>query len=440
MREGFDRSPLRKIALERKEPITHLLLRALDTISERHHRSITLLAVNPNSLSVVKSALRSAKRYNAPIILTCTLNQVDLDGGYTTWTQFDFVKVVREEARKAEFDGPIIIAADHYGPWLKDKHATEGLSYEDTMAEVKRSLEACLVAGFDYIHIDATVCPDSSGGSRMAKVVQRTLELIEHAESIRKVKGLPRISYEVGTEEVAGGLSEPELVSMFLAKLRETMSAKGMLDAWPSFLVGNIGTNLHTTTFDFEAAKTLFKLSSGHGLHLKSHYTDYVARLADYPMVPIRAANVGPRFANAEFDSLQILAGTEAGLARASKSWEPSELSQVLARAIVKSGRWKKWLQGSEAGRDFSQLTEDRKLWLLRTGSRYVWMTPPVITERAKLYGNLRTSGTDAEGEVLGAIDVAMDDFFVPFNLSESLPLIADVLGVHAEYTLGGAG
>ena len=432
MREGFDRSLIRKVAVERQEPITHLLLKALDMVSERHHRSTTLLAVNPNSLSVVKSALRSAKRYNAPIILTCTLNQVDLDGGYTTWTQFDFVRVVREEAGKADFDGPIIIAADHYGPWLKDRHVTEGLGYEDTMAEVKRSLGACLEAGFDYIHIDATVCPDSTGTSRMSKVVERTLELIEYAEAIRKEKDLPRISYEVGTEEVAGGLAEPELVSMFLARLREMMSAKGLLDAWPSFLVGNIGTNLHTTAFNFEAAKTLFKVSSGYGLHLKSHYTDYVARLADYPKIPIRAANVGPRFANAEFDSLQRLAGTEAGFTGAGKKGASSNLSKILVKAVVDSGRWKKWLQESEAGKDFSQLTKDRQLWLLRTGSRYIWMSAQVVAERTRLYDNLRAGGIDAEGEVLRAIDEAMDEFFIPFNLRDSSLGIAGVLGGHA--------
>lgn len=429
MGEDFDKSLVRKVALERGEPITNVILKAIDRVSERYLRSITLLAVNPNSLSVVKSALRSAKRYNAPIIFTCTLNQVDLDGGYTTWTQFDFVKIVREEARKADFNGPIIIAADHYGPWLKDKHAREGLSFDDTMAEVKRSLEACLEAGFDYIHIDATACPEFEGASRMSKVVERTMELIEYTEVLRKQKGLPKISYEVGTEEVAGGLAKPDLVSMFLRELREMMSTKGLIDAWPSFLVGNIGTNLHTTTFDFEAARTLFNISSGYGLHLKSHYTDYVAKLVDYPRVPIRAANVGPRFANAEFDSLQRLAEIEAGFAKAGNSQEPSNLSQVLVKAVVDSGRWKKWLQGSEVGKDFFQLQEDRQLWLLRTGSRYIWMSDSVMAERAKLAKNLGSYGMDAEAEVLKGIDEAMDEFFLPFNLSDSSPDIVSVLG-----------
>ena len=429
MRRDFDGSLARKVALERGEPIASVIVKAVDRVAESQKRSTTLLAVNPNSLSVLKSALRSAKRHNAPIILTCTLNQVDLDGGYTKWTQFDFVNAVREEAMKIDFHGPIIIAADHYGPWLKDKHKADGLSLDETMAGVRRSLEACLVAGFDYMHIDATECPGFSGSVRMAKVVERTIELIEWAEALRKEKGLPRITYEVGTEEVAGGLSEPNLVSIFLRKLREAMKDKELIDVWPSFLVGNIGTNLHTTTFDIEAARRLYSISSGYGLHLKSHYTDYVARLEDYPKVPIRAANVGPRFTNAEFDCLQRLEGTEAGFPSTNESRKPSNLSRELIKAVVDSGRWRKWLHESEVGKDFSQLQEDRQLWLLRTGSRYIWMSPSVVAERAKLNDNLRARGIDVEEEVLSSIDGAMDRFFVAFNLSNSWPEIAGALG-----------
>jgi len=439
VRDGFDKSLLRKVAMEREEPITHLLLKVLDRISEQYNRSITLLAVNPNSLSVVKSALRSAKKYNSPIILTCTLNQVDLDGGYTTWTQFDFVKVVKEEAETIGFDGPIIIAADHYGPWLKDKHAKQGLSLEDTIAGVKDSLEACLQAGFDYIHIDATVCPELSGAARMSTVVERTLELIEYTETLRKEKGLPKISYEVGTEEVVGGLTEPDLVATFLGKLREMMLARDLSEAWPSFVVGNIGTALDTTTFNFEAARTLFDISSGYGLHLKSHYTDYVARLEDYPKIPIRGANVGPRFANAEFDSLQRLADTEAEFSKKGVIEQHSDISQVLVNAVVDSDRWKKWLQKSEMGKNFSQIDRNRQLWLLRTGARYVWMSPSVIAGRTKLYDNLRTCGMNAEEEVLGDIDNAMDAFFVPFNLGDSSSKIESVLKDYADPARGDA-
>jgi hypothetical protein len=105
----------------------------------------------------------------------------------------------------------------------------------------------------------------------------------------------------------------------------------------------------------------------------------------------------------------------------------------------VDSGRWKKWLQESETGRDFSQLKRDRQLWLLRTGARYIWMSAPVVAERARLYDNLRASGINAEGEVLKAIDEAMEEFFVPFNLHDSLPGIAGVLRDYAGAARGDA-
>lgn len=65
---------------------------------------LTLLAVNANTILVIKSALATAKRYDAPIIFITTLNQVDLDGEYTGWNQYDFVKIVLEESKKKEFD------------------------------------------------------------------------------------------------------------------------------------------------------------------------------------------------------------------------------------------------------------------------------------------------------------------------------------------------
>lgn len=46
----------------------------------------TLLAVCPNSELVTRAAVRAASQAGAPLLLAATLNQVDLDGGYTGWT------------------------------------------------------------------------------------------------------------------------------------------------------------------------------------------------------------------------------------------------------------------------------------------------------------------------------------------------------------------
>ncbi|MEM2074373.1 MAG: hypothetical protein QXO33_07480, partial [Nitrososphaeria archaeon] len=87
-KKSIDKSRIRTFALEKGVPITRFILKFNNLFDER---KFTLLAVNANSILAIKSALATAKRYNAPIIFITTLNQVDLDGGYTGWNQYDFV-------------------------------------------------------------------------------------------------------------------------------------------------------------------------------------------------------------------------------------------------------------------------------------------------------------------------------------------------------------
>ena len=55
---------------------------------------------------------------------------------------------------------PTLSILDHGGPWLKDTHVLEGLSLDETMEEVKKSLTASLEAGYQLLHIDPTVDRD----------------------------------------------------------------------------------------------------------------------------------------------------------------------------------------------------------------------------------------------------------------------------------------
>ena len=108
---------------------------------------VTLLAVCPNSEAVLEAAVKVAAANSAPMLFAATLNQVDRDGGYTGWAPAQFVERMRAFSRKYQWGGPLYACLDHGGPWLKDRHTLEGLSLEETTAEVKRSLVACLEAG-----------------------------------------------------------------------------------------------------------------------------------------------------------------------------------------------------------------------------------------------------------------------------------------------------
>ncbi|WP_418382199.1 class II D-tagatose-bisphosphate aldolase non-catalytic subunit [Alistipes communis] len=219
----------------------------------------TLFAACPNSTAVIKAAFRAAKRNNAPIYFAATLNQIDCDGGYTGMRPDEFVKLVRMEAAAVNFDGIYIVAIDHGGPWLKDKQRTEKWSTEAAMDGVKRSFEAALLAGYDLIHVDPTVDINVPAGQTIdiRLVAARTVELIRHCETFRRAKGLPEISYEVGTEEVHGGLADERTFDTFIAELKAGLAREGLSDVWPCFIVGKVGTDLHTTLFDTEVARSL---------------------------------------------------------------------------------------------------------------------------------------------------------------------------------------
>ncbi len=330
-----------KAALENLPILEYILKRIKKLESETGIRR-TIFAACPNSISVIKAALRSAKRNNAPIKFAATLNQVDTDGGYTRMTQKQFVNTTREEARLINLKVPVIIAVDHGGPWLKDVHTREKWSYSDSMNWVKKSFEAAVEAGYDLIHVDPTIditLPKNEYLS-IKTVADRTLELIEHTELFRRKNGFQRISYEVGTEEVHGGLADLSVFKNFMEYLKNGLKERGLQDSWPCFVVGKVGTDLHTTTFDPQMAEELTGISAQYGSVIKGHYSDNVSNPEDYPKSGMGAANVGPEFTECEYEGLVELMELEKSL----DIPRPSNSKEVLWNAVIDSNRWKKWL------------------------------------------------------------------------------------------------
>ena len=412
IREKINNSKLREESEEENVPIVDLILRRIKYISEKEGH--TILAVCPNSLNVVKAALHAAKRANAPIKFAATLNQVDIDGGYTTWTQYDLVRKIKEESYRIGYNGPIIVAVDHGGPWLKDIQASEKWDLDKCMNWIKRSFEASLLAGYDLIHIDPTV-DIFNRQIKIETVVERTLGLISHVEKFRKSKKIKPISYEVGTEEVDGGLANINIFKKFLKLLKDGLKNIGLEYVWPIFIVAKVGTDLHTSKFDSTVAKLLVNITKDYGSYIKGHYTDFVSNPEDYPKSGMGAANVGPEFTTLEYDALSELCLIEDELYRSNKVGCRSNFKEILEKAVLESNRWKKWLQGNE--KDFDSLSKERKEWILKTSCRYVWAIPEVKCARMELYRNLKLNGIDPEDWILMKIEKGMDKYFRAFNL-----------------------
>jgi tagatose-1,6-bisphosphate aldolase non-catalytic subunit AgaZ/GatZ len=386
-------------------------------------RQMTLLAVCPNSAAVAEAAVTAARRSEAPMLFAATLNQVDRDGGYTGWTPAEFVARIRGFAEGHAWSGPLYPCLDHGGPWLKDRHRAEGLSYDQTLSELRLSLTACLEAGYQLLHIDPTVDPDLAPVP-VETLVERTVGLIAFAEAERQRLGLSPIAYEVGSEEVHGGLVDLARFDQYLVQLRAGMETAGLMAAWPCFIVAQVGTDLHTTTFDRQAAERLFTRVAGLGSLIKGHYTDEVNHPEAYPASGMGGANVGPEFTAVEFEALEELETRERAQLARRPGPEASAMGTAIEQAVVRSGRWRKWLQPDETGAAFPDLPASRRRWLVKTGARYIWTDPRVLESRRALYENLRPALRDPHGLVVQRIAARIERYLAAFGLVDSLDLL----------------
>lgn len=396
---------LRARAEAARLPLAAVMARALARASERR----TLLAVCPNSDAVVRAALRAAREADAPLFLAATLNQVDRDGGYTGWTPAALATFVRAESARLGLDAPVILGLDHGGPWKKDAHRTEGLDYERTFAEVTRTLEACLDAGYGLLHLDATTDPRHPRGVPVTVMAERTTALMRHAEAYRRQKGLPPPAYETGTEETGGGPEAERRFAAFLDALAGALDAAAL--PRPTFVVGDVGVALDAARFDAARARRMATRARAFGALLKGHYTDAVEDLVAYPLAGVGGANVGPGLAAVEYAALMDLVALERRLGH------DAGFAETLRRAVIASGRWKKWLRADETGRPFDALAPERQAWLVETGSRYVWTHPDVAEARRRLYRNVRPL-RDADAFVVWRIEEAVLRYVHAFHLA----------------------
>jgi len=395
------------------------LLSCLKKIKNKYNKKYTLLAICPNSESVIKTSIISAKKNDAPLIFAATLNQIDTDYGYTNMNFSEFLDKVNFEVKDIDFEGPMIIGIDHGGPWLKDRQVIEDWDLQRSMDGIKRSFEQAVLAGYNLIHVDPTIDKSLHPGEiiDIKVVVDRTVELICHIEKFRRDKNLPKVSYEVGTEEVHGGLADIYTFKKFLKLLRKKLELNSLLDVWPCFVVGKVGTDLHTTYFDSSVAKKLVKEAGKYGSFIKGHYTDYVENPSDYPKSGMGGANIGPELTEVEFNALIKLSKVEEELIKSRKINCASNIEKTLEKAVYDSGRWKKWLNEKEKNLNFYQLSPERRSWLIKTGARYIWTNPQVLDARKLLEKNLLAGNMNSEELIKENIIKRLDKYFNAFNL-----------------------
>lgn len=388
----------------------------------------TMIGIGPMSHTLIKASMLLAKEKDFPLMFIASRNQVDADelgGGYVcNWDQKRFAEAIAQVAKENNFDGLYYLCRDHGGPWQRDNERNAHLPEKEAMELGKKSYKYDLENGFDLLHIDPTKDPYIVGKVIDMNVnINRTIELIETAENERKERGLPSVSYEVGTEETNGGLTSSENYEAFIKKLNEKLDEKNL--PHPAFIVGNTGTLTRLTEnvghVDPASCKNLSAIAKKYHVGLKEHNGDYLddVILLQHPAWGVTAMNVAPEFGTVETQAYLKLSEVEDSLYAEGLISDKSNIALVLTTEAVKSGRWKKWMVDGKDKLSIEEILEDKELARLITeiSGHYTFNNSLVKAEIAKLYDNLSQSGIDGERYVVNKIKDSIDNYVKAFNL-----------------------
>lgn len=370
---------------------------------EENSGDLTLLGICPLSEEVVKASMLEASEKEFLPMFVATPRQVDADRGYTGWSQSDLIDFIEFAAQEAGFEGPYIVARDHGGPYqtMRDRGDPE-VDLEEAMSYAKEIFMEDIRSGFDIIHVDATEDPRIGGILELDEIVVRTAELISYVEGVQEEENLPEVYYEVGTEEISGGLTEPENFEGFIDSLIDNLESRGLAEASKRllFIVGQVGTDMTIdmkNQFKPNQASTLVDIASSYGLFLKVHYTDWLddSDLERFPELGIGGANVGPEFGSSMVKGLIDLEKKENEvLSRLEENVESSNIVDVIEKESVKDAPWQKFAPEDLEGYELDEYAQEHRREIALCVGRYVMGNPEIKNARRKLYENLKNYGS----------------------------------------------
>lgn len=394
-----------------------------------HNEAATLLGICPMSEEIITASLQEAADDPEFVpMFIATPRQVDADRGYTGWSQSELIAFIEDTAETVGYNGEFIVARDHGGPYqsMRDR-GDPSVTLDEAMTYAKELFAEDVRNGFDIVHVDATEDAREDGILALDEVVRRTTELIDYIERIIEAEDLSAVYYEVGTEEITGGMTDPDDFEQFIEKLYGELTEIGRTDVLNRllFVVGQVGTTMRidrTNTFDPQKAEELTSIVSRHNLFLKVHYTDWLdtAELQQFPELGIGAANVGPEFAAAIVEGLEALEATEQSAIDGTDAI-PSEFMATIEAAAVEGAPWKKFAPNELDEHELNQFADDHSRDIAVCVGRYVLNDDSVVVARETLYQNLRTHTeiTDPHQRVIETVQDAIHRYVDAFALDE---------------------
>lgn len=365
------------------------------TVLERVLREIrvkpcTLLGVSPVSEYAVKATIRAASKLKAPVVFVASLNQVDVDGGYTGFTPGTFVEYVKRVLRERE--GTVVLfQVDHCGPWLKDEHVAKNYSYSEALDATLKSVEAFIRAGFNLVHVDATIDKEvESGVASLETAVKRTVEIVDLAEDIAAKWGV-EVKYEVGSDR--WGHTPPNRFEEFISGVVAGLKKKSIDPSKVVFAVAEVGTRIKPgNRVNGELIKQFTSVVSKYGYLLKVHSGDYLENPEILPQSGVGGLNVGPMLADVQYRVVK----------RAILEIGEHELLSQLNSLILRGDKL-----GKYTGRN---KVEEYEMGL---ASRYVWSS----REAYRIIEKIEEHGLPVSGKILENVEQVIEKYMKALNL-----------------------
>ena len=341
--------------------------------------------------------LQAALRVDGSILIESTCNQVNQYGGYTGLTPAQFAQYLYRLAAEAGYPvEKILLGGDHIGP-----SAWSGEAAEIAMRKAEGLAQACMAAGYQKLHLDASMHlggDDTAHPLDVELAAQRAARLAFVAEQAYPAAGGRPPCYVIGTEvPPPGGVSQHEQrVSVTTVEgVRQTIDATqrafvktGLEPAWERVMAVVVQPGVEfgdNFVLDYSPveARELVRFVERTPFVYEAHSTDYQTRRNLRALVRDHFAilKVGPALTFAFREAVFALAAIEAEMFPAE---ERSSVVQTIEAAMLdRPGYWQKYYPGTPVEQAF------KRKYSLSDRIRYYWPQPVVQSALQRLVYNL---------------------------------------------------
>lgn len=352
---------------------------------------------------VIEACLQQGVRFNDPVLIEATANQVNQFGGYTGMRPTDFRDMVYSIADKVGFPREkVILGGDHLGPltWCNEPE-------EQAMDKAEQLVRAFVAAGYKKIHLDTSMRLGDDSKTEvlsLKKIARRGARLYsacqdEFEHLLKEYPNSAKPVYVIGSEvPIPGGeQSEEDVISV--TKVEDLVSTIDAYEAafyaigyenamedvvavvvQPGVEFGDENVACYDRIKSIELCNAV---KTYHGLVMEGHSTDYqpTSRLREMVVDGIAILKVGPALTYALREALFALSMIERELFPYEQR---AHFRAVLEEVMVADAQnWEKYYRGTEQ----EKLLKRR--YSLSDRSRYYMQDPKIISAMEALFKNI---------------------------------------------------